>query len=88
MFRTNQPPSPASFRYDSAPDFRQLALLDGIRVVLTAHGPRSLGNDGIEACLPMLLRGIDSSNSGIVQAATDIMLVRQASHLFLCCRWH
>ncbi|CAM9160635.1 unnamed protein product, partial [Scytosiphon promiscuus] len=65
----------AAERYNRAPDFRKLALLDGIRIVLSAHGPRSLGNDGTDACVPMLLRGIESSNSGIVQAVTDITLM-------------
>lgn len=63
-------------RYKGAPPFRRLALLDGIRSILVAHGvPPSLRMGGIDACLPMLLHGVDSTDAGVVQAATDIMLV-------------
>lgn len=63
-------------RYNSVPAYRKLALLDGIRSVLSAHGVSpSLRMGGIDACLPILLHGVGSTDAGVVQAATDIMLV-------------
>lgn len=70
------------FRYNIVPDLRRLALLDGIRSILSAHGPQSfLRNGGIDACLPMLLHGIDSADAGVVQAATDILLVSDETYI-------
>ena len=64
-----------SCRYKNAPDFRRLALLDGISIILKSHGPRCL-HDSIEVCLAMLLHGIDSVETGIMRLATDNVLVR------------
>lgn len=61
-------------RYEDAPDFRKLALLDGISCILHAHGASCLGS-GISACLDILLRGIDSADPGVVQKATESILV-------------
>lgn len=67
-----------SCRYRSAPDFRRLALLDGISIILRSHGPQYL-HDSIEACLPMLLHGVDSVETGIMRLATDNVLVRRTA---------
>ncbi len=64
------------FRYNDAPAFRRLALLDGIRCIVSAQGVQpSLRATAIDVCLPMLLQGVDSADASIVKAATDIMLV-------------
>ena len=66
-------------RYESAPEFRRLVILDGISCVLNAHGASCLGNS-IETCLDILLRGVDSADPSVVQKATENLLVCNTLH--------
>lgn len=43
-------------------------------MLVRANGPQCLEHS-IDACLPMLLHGMDNAEAGVAQAATDILLV-------------
>ena len=60
--------------------------MDGVRSVLAAHGgvPPLLRMGGVDASIPMLLHGVGSSDAGLVQAATDIMLVSAGLDSAVC----
>lgn len=69
-------------RYAAAPDFRRLALLENFKSIVRAQGAAFL-RGSMDACLPILLQGIDSADAGVARAATDVLLVRTGSRAAL-----
>lgn len=61
-------------RYEAAPDFRRLALLESLAGIVRTNGPRCL-QACVDVCLPMLLHGVSSLDTSVANSATDLFLV-------------
>lgn len=55
--------------------------MESVTNILKLRGPSAMIGDSIDACLTMLLQGMDSADASVVQSTVEAMLVRTKSLL-------